>query len=442
MRRLCRSGSSTEEFSFAQVLTGQTKVEPRWKRCTRAVDSGMGEALAVPFVKEKLGVEGKQGTLEMVKSIESAMEKNLSELDWMDDATRAHAIEKVRKLANKIGFPDKFRSYDALAIDRRSYAANLMRAHAFEMRRDLAKIGKAVDHSEWDMTPPTVNAFYDPSMNEMQFPAGILQAPYFSLTAPAPTNFGGIGLVMGHELTHAFDAMGRKFDGDGNMTDWWSAKVAGEFERRTECVENQFASYVAVDDVHVNGKLTLDENIADLGGLKLACGLAAREGAGDAGRGPAVLHRLRAGMVRGRAPRDGARTRADQRSLAVEVARRRADLEHGLLCRGVLLAKRATGWCDRPDRNALYGEARSDARSMNPLSGGESSFVVGSRRRLTKRDAGRFEGDTLLDAVGRVVCEAECLPRRELFESWEIARRNRAVASAAGGWSISRAGTG
>ena len=188
----------------------------------------------------------------------------------MDDATRGPAIEKVHKIANMIGYPDSWRNYDALKIDRKSYAANSIRSAEFESKRDLAKIGKPVDRAEWGMTPPTVNAYYNPSMNEMVFPAGILQPPFFSLTRPQPVNVGGIGMVMGHELTHGFDDQGRQFDGAGNMTDWWTPSVSSEFEKRAACVADQFDGYVAVDDVHVNGKLTLGENIADLGGMKLA----------------------------------------------------------------------------------------------------------------------------------------------------------------------------
>ena len=198
------------------------------------------------------------------------MQADLQKLAWMDDPTRARAMEKVRKIANMIGFPDKWRNYDALKIDRKSNAANSIRAVQFETRRDMAKIGKPVDRSEWEMSPPTVNAYYTATLNEMVFPAGILQPPFFSLARPQAVNFGGIGMVMGHELTHGFDDQGRKFDGEGNMTDWWTPPVGAEFEKRAACVSDQFDAYVAVDDVHVNGKLTLGENLADLGGLKLA----------------------------------------------------------------------------------------------------------------------------------------------------------------------------
>jgi putative endopeptidase len=259
-----------ENFAFERELTGAAKILPRWKQCVRAVDNGMGEALAIPFVKVKLGAEGKQITQDMVKGIEASMQADLTTLAWMDDATRQRAIEKVHKLFNKIGYPDKWRNYDALQIEKNSYAGNVLRSNEFETKRQLAKIGKPVDRAEWGMTPPTVNAYYNPSLNEMVFPAGILQPPFYSSSAPQAVNFGGIGMVMGHELTHGFDDEGRQFDGDGNMKDWWTPTVGAEFDKRAACVANQFDGYVAVDDVHLNGKLTLGENLADLGGMKLA----------------------------------------------------------------------------------------------------------------------------------------------------------------------------
>jgi endothelin-converting enzyme/putative endopeptidase len=236
----------------------------------RAVDQNMGEALAISFVKSKLGAEGKSVTKEMVQQVEASMQKDLEQLPWMDEATRGRAADKVHKLFNKIGYPDKWKSYDGLVVDKKTYAANVMRASAMEAKRDLGKIGKPVDRGEWHMTPPTVNAYYNPSLNEMVFPAGILQSPFFVADRPTAVNFGGIGAVMGHELTHGFDDKGRQFDGDGNLKDWWTPSVSSEFDKRAQCVIDQFDSYVAVDDLHVNGKLTLGENIADLGGIKLA----------------------------------------------------------------------------------------------------------------------------------------------------------------------------
>lgn len=259
-----------EKFKWRAALTGAEKLPPRWKRCVRAVDGAMGEALAQPFVKKTLGTEGKATVVAMVQAIEKAMHENLEKLSWMDDATRKAAFTKLGKIANKIAYPEKWRSYENLKITRESYVLNAKSAAAFEYARQVAKIGKPVDRSEWQMSPPTVNAYYDAQLNEMVFPAGILQPPFYSNAVPRPTNYGGIGMVMGHELTHGFDDEGRQFDADGNLKDWWSKQVNDEFERRAECVTKQFDGYVVLGDAHVNGKLTLGENIADLGGVKLA----------------------------------------------------------------------------------------------------------------------------------------------------------------------------
>ena len=259
-----------EKFRWRQALTGAEKLPARWKRCVRAVDASMGEALAQPFVKKTLGAEGKQTVVAMVQAIEQAMHHNLERLAWMDEPTRKAAFGKLGKIANKIAYPDRWRSYDKLEITRDGYLLNEQRSAAFEHARQLAKIGKPVDRTEWQMSPPTVNAYYDAQLNEMVFPAGILQPPFYSNAVPASTNYGAIGMVMGHELTHGFDDEGRQFDLDGNLKDWWGKSVNDEFERRAECVKKQYDSYVVLGDLHVNGKLTLGENIADLGGIKLA----------------------------------------------------------------------------------------------------------------------------------------------------------------------------
>jgi endothelin-converting enzyme/putative endopeptidase len=259
-----------ERFKWRQALTGAEKLPPRWKRCVRAIDSGMGEALGRPFVKRTLGTEGKARVVEMIKEIEQSMQRNLEKLSWMDDATKQAAFQKLSKIANKISNPDEWRNYDKLEIKRDSYLQNSQRSDAFEYARQLAKIGKPIDRNEWQMSPPTVNAYYDAQFNEMVFPAGILQPPFYANAVPRATNFGGIGMVMGHELTHGFDDEGRQFDAAGNLKDWWSPKVNSEFEQRAACVEKQFDGYVVLGDLHVNGKLTLGENIADLGGLKLS----------------------------------------------------------------------------------------------------------------------------------------------------------------------------
>ncbi|HEX3771755.1 MAG TPA: M13 family metallopeptidase [Polyangiaceae bacterium] len=259
-----------EWFQFRQVLTGTKVLLPRWKRCVRFTDGMMGEALAQPFVKEHLGEDGKQAAVRMVADIETSMKLDLESLAWMDETTRTKAEEKLAKILNKIGFPAKWRSYDGLAIDKASFLGNAERAAAFETKRELTKVGKPVDKDEWDMTPPTVNAYYEPTMNEMVFPAGILQAPFYAKDQSPALNFGAIGLVVGHELTHGFDDEGRQFDADGTLRDWWSPAVAAEFDKRAACVEQQYDAYVPIDDMHIKGKLTLGENTADSGGLKLS----------------------------------------------------------------------------------------------------------------------------------------------------------------------------
>jgi endothelin-converting enzyme/putative endopeptidase len=259
-----------EWFRFRQVLTGTKVLQPRWKRCVDFVDKKMGEALAQPFVKDHLGEDGKRAAEQMVAGIERSMHEDLERLSWMDETTRTKAEEKLSRIVNKIGYPAHFRSYDGLSIDRASFVKNIQNATEFEVRRRLSKVGKPVDKEEWEMTPPTVNAYYEPTLNEMVFPAGILQAPFYARTQTAALNFGGIGMVVGHELTHGFDDEGRQFDADGNLRDWWTPGVSAEFDRRASCVEKQFDDYVPVDDQHIKGKLTLGENIADLGGVKLA----------------------------------------------------------------------------------------------------------------------------------------------------------------------------
>ena len=259
-----------QDFKLQKVLSGVKKLQPRWKRCVGVTDAAMGEALAQPFVKQTLGTEGKASVKEMVAGLEAAMHENLEHLPWMDVETRKKALEKLGMIRNKIAFPDKWRSYEGLAIDRASYVQNRQRANVFESKRRLAKIGKPVDKDEWEMTPPTVNAYYEPTKNEIVFPAGILQPPMFGMAQTRAMNFGAIGMVIGHEITHGFDDEGRQFDAFGNLKEWWTKPVSDDFDKRAKCVEEQYDGYVAIDDMHVKGKLTLGENIADLGGLKIA----------------------------------------------------------------------------------------------------------------------------------------------------------------------------
>jgi endothelin-converting enzyme/putative endopeptidase len=260
-----------ERFRFtSENLTGAKADVPRWKKCVRFTNTALGEALAQPFIAKTFGVEGKTTTLQMVVEIEKAFERNLDTLGWMEAATREQALVKVRKIVNKIGYPDKWRNYDALTVERGSFLTSLTNAAAFEQARQLAKIGKPVDRDEWLISPPTVNAYYNPAFNEIVFPAGILQPPFFNREATAAVNFGAMGMVVGHEITHGFDDEGRQYDAEGNLSDWWTPSSDTAFRQRVACVKEQYDNYTAVDDLKINGALTLGENVADLGGLKLA----------------------------------------------------------------------------------------------------------------------------------------------------------------------------
>jgi putative endopeptidase len=260
-----------QNFAFAAAaFTGQKEMEVRWKRCVSETDAELGEALGEPYVHLYFGAEGKERTSQLVAQIEKAMGEDLQAISWMDAPTRQMALLKLSRIVNKIGYPNVWRNYDALLVDRSSFFKSVLAANAFEVRRQLAKIGKPVDRKEWQMTPPAVNAYYDPQLNEMVFPAGILQPPFFGRGAPQTVNYGSIGMVVGHELTHGFDDEGRKFDADGNLRDWWTPTVAKEFDRRAQCLVKQFDAYEPLPGVRLNGELTLGENIADLGGTKLS----------------------------------------------------------------------------------------------------------------------------------------------------------------------------
>jgi putative endopeptidase len=258
-----------ERFAMRQKLTGQKELEPRWKRCVRGVDDALGELLGQPYVSAKFAGDSKARAKELVGSIHAAMKSDLQLLPWMDDQTRTAAIQKLEKMNDKVGYPDTWRVYD-FPVTRASYAANAMAADRFELKRRLAKVGKPVDRAEWDMTPPTVNAYYNPSMNEIVLPAGELQPPFFSKDFYAPVNIGDEGAnTIGHEITHGFDDEGSQFDGDGNLRDWWSKDTKAKFVAVTKCVVDQYAKYEAVPGVKLNGELTAGENIADIGGVKL-----------------------------------------------------------------------------------------------------------------------------------------------------------------------------
>jgi endothelin-converting enzyme/putative endopeptidase len=260
-----------ENFDFySHTLRGVSVMEPRWKRCVRMVDRNLGEALGQVFVARTFGPDVKARTVKMTREIESAMEDDLKDLPWMGPATKQQALEKLHSIVNKIGYPDQWRDYSTLEIVRGDFSGNVRRAAIFESKRQLAKIGKPVDRGEWGMTPPTVNAYYDSQMNDINFPAGVLQPPLFDPKMDDAPNYGNTGGTIGHELTHGFDDEGRKFDAKGNLRDWWTKEDAAQFDERIACVQDQYAGYVVVDDIHINSKLTSGEDVADLGGTLLA----------------------------------------------------------------------------------------------------------------------------------------------------------------------------
>jgi len=260
-----------EDFDFrGKTLTGAKEIQPRWKRCAQATDRALGEALGQVYVQKYFPPEAKARALEMVHNLIAALHDDLQTLPWMGPDTRAQATAKLEAFAVKIGYTDKWRDYSALKIDRRSYAENQIRATVFEFARRLDKIGKPVDRTEWGMTPPTVNAYNNSSMNEIVFPAGIMQPPFYDPKADDAVNYGGMGAVIGHEITHGFDDHGSQFDGKGNLKNWWSDEDLKNFKARAACVSDQFDSYVVDGDLHENGKLVLGESIADLGGLAIS----------------------------------------------------------------------------------------------------------------------------------------------------------------------------
>jgi putative endopeptidase len=259
-----------EKFDFdARKLAGTPEQELRWKRCVRSTDRALPEALGKAYVDQQFPAESKAKALRMIQDIEAAMDRDIDSLDWMSGATKARAKEKLRQIANKVGYPDKWRDYSRLEILRGDAFGNHLRAVEFETRRQLAKIGKPVDRDEWEMSPPTVNAYYDASMNDINFPAGVLQPAFFDGAQPDAVNYGHIGLIMAHELTHGFDDEGGQFDGRGNLADWWTKEDGDKFTQQAQCFVDEYAQF-SVGDTKLNGKLTLGENTSDNGGLRLA----------------------------------------------------------------------------------------------------------------------------------------------------------------------------
>jgi putative endopeptidase len=257
-------------FKMRQALTGQAEIQPRWKRCVQLTDESLGEALGQKYVELTFGADGKQRMLKMVDALETSLDEDIQGLSWMTADTKKQAKLKLEAIRNKIGYPDVWRDYSSLTVVRGDLLGNFLRADEFESKRQIDKIGKPLDRKEWGMTPPTVNAYYSGNYNEIVFPAGILQPPFFDKNMDDGVNFGGIGLVIGHELTHGFDDRGRKFDPQGNLRDWWTPEDAKEFEKRASCVADEYSNFVAVDDLKINGRLTLGENTADNGGARVA----------------------------------------------------------------------------------------------------------------------------------------------------------------------------
>lgn len=255
---------------FSKTLLGVPQLAPRWKRCVHWVDVQLGEALGQEFVKRAFGPELKEKTLQMTLQIEQAMHQDLQTLDWMSKPTKARAIEKLKTIINKIGYPDRWRDYSSVVVTRDDFFGNVSRATQFETRRQLDKIGKPLDRGEWGMTPPTVNAYYSAQMNDINFPAGVLQPPLYDPKMDDAPNYGNTGGTIGHELTHAFDDEGRQFDAQGNLKNWWTPKDNQRFNDRSQCIVKQYGQYPVVDDIKINSRLTLGEDIADLGGMVLA----------------------------------------------------------------------------------------------------------------------------------------------------------------------------
>jgi endothelin-converting enzyme/putative endopeptidase len=264
------SNFDKENFAFfSKTLRGIEQQPPRWKRCVRLVDTQLGEALGQEFVARAFSPELKAKSLHMTKQVEDAMKKDIDSLDWMSADTKKRAQQKLASIVNKIGYPDKWRDYSAYVVKPGDFVGNVVRGNEFEVKRHLAKIGKPLDRGEWGMTPPTVNAYYNPQMNDINFPAGVLQPPLFDPKMDDAPNYGNTGGTIGHELTHGFDDEGRQFDANGNLKDWWTKKDAKEFDERAQCIVDQYAQYTVVDDIKINSKLTLGEDLADLGGLIL-----------------------------------------------------------------------------------------------------------------------------------------------------------------------------
>jgi endothelin-converting enzyme/putative endopeptidase len=260
-----------EDFEFySKQLRGQEQLAPRWRRCVRYVDEQLGEALGQVFVAKTFSADTKARAQLMTKQVEDAMEGEIRQLPWMGEATKQKALEKLHAVVNKIGYPDKWRDYSSIKIVRDDFFGNQERADLFESQRHLNKIGKPVDRTEWQMTPPTVNAYYDAQINDVNFPAGVLQPPLYDPKLDDAPNYGNTGATIGHELTHGFDDEGRQFDAKGNLKNWWTKADSQEFDKAAKCVSDEYSGFTIIDSIKINGKLTLGEDLADLGGTWLA----------------------------------------------------------------------------------------------------------------------------------------------------------------------------
>jgi putative endopeptidase len=269
-----------EAFRFNSQLSGAREQQPRWKRCLASADNSLGDALGREYVKVVFTPEAKQKMLGMVRNLRAAMRDRIVRAEWMSEATRAEALQKMDAFNQKIGYPETWRDYAELTVAGGPFVENVMRVRASEAARDRARIGKPIDRSQWAMTAPTVNAYYNPPLNEIVFPAGRLQAPFFSVTFDDGANYGGVGATIGHEMSHGFDDSGRRYDAQGNLRDWWTPEDAARYNARAKVVEDQYGAYVAIDTLRVNGKLTLGENLADIVGVSVAYDALQRELAG------------------------------------------------------------------------------------------------------------------------------------------------------------------
>ncbi len=269
--RYLSSAFDQENFNFySKYLRGAQELPPRWKTCVGYVDHNLGEALGEEFVRRTFTTETRARTLKMTEQIEQAMASEIRQLPWMSEATKQEALKKLAGVRNKIGYPATWRDYGSVEIKAGDFLGNILRAQEFESRRQINKIGKPVDHDEWGITPPTVNAYYNPQMNDINFPAGVLQPPLFDPKMDDAPNYGNTGGTIGHELTHGFDDEGRQFDAAGNLRDWWTKEDAGKFEEKINCIRDEYAQFTIIDDIKINSKLTSGEDVADLGGLLLA----------------------------------------------------------------------------------------------------------------------------------------------------------------------------